>query len=76
MSDPVNHPSHYTAGSIEVIELLEQAAKSAPDPVLAALQWQVLKYLNRLWLKENPLQDARKASWYLQRLITKLESSI
>ena len=72
MSDPVNHPPHYTAGSVEVIEILEQAAASAPDPVLAGLQWQVLKYLMRMWLKGNPHQDARKARWYLDRLINKL----
>jgi hypothetical protein len=72
MSDPVNHPAHYTAGPVEVIEILEQAAASAPDPVLAGLQWQVLKYLLRMWLKGNPHQDARKARWYLNRLIDTL----
>jgi hypothetical protein len=72
VSDPVNHPSHYTAGPVEVIEILEQAAASAPDPVLAGLQWQVLKYLLRMWLKDSPAQDARKARWYLNRLIDTL----
>jgi hypothetical protein len=72
VSDPVNHPAHYTAGPVEVIEILEQAAASAPDPVLAGLQWQVLKYLLRMWLKGNPAQDARKARWYLERLIARL----
>lgn len=71
--DPVNHPSHYTAGAVEVIEILEQAVVSAPDPVMAALQWQCLKYLLRMWLKGNPLQDAQKAQWYLARLISKME---
>ena len=72
MSDPVNHPAHYTAGPVEVIDILEQTAASAPDPVLAGLQWQVLKYLLRMWLKDNPEQDARKARWYLNRLIDRL----
>jgi hypothetical protein len=72
VSDPVNHPAHYTAGRVEVIEILEQAAASAPDPVLAGLQWQTLKYLLRMWLKGNPAQDARKARWYLERLIARL----
>ena len=72
MSDPVNHPPHYTAGPVEVIEILEQAAASAPDPVLAGLQWQVLKYMLRMWLKDSPAQDARKARWYLERLISRL----
>lgn len=74
MSDPVNHPAHYNAGPVEVIDILEQAVAQAPDPVRGGLQWQVLKYLHRMWLKGNPLQDARKARWYLDRLITKLET--
>jgi hypothetical protein len=45
----------------------------APDAVVGALQWQVLKYISRLWLKENPKQDAQKALWYLERLIAKLD---
>jgi hypothetical protein len=71
--DPVNSPSHYTEGrKFEVIDVLEDAASRAPDPVLGALQWQALKYLNRLWDKGNPEQDAQKAMWYLMRLINKL----
>ena len=73
MPDPVNHPSHYTAGPVEVIDILEQAVSDAPGPVLAGLQWQALKYLFRMWLKGNPLQDAQKARWYLNRLISHLE---
>lgn len=72
MTDPVNHPPHYTAGPIEVIDILEQAVAQAPDPVAAGLQWQALKYLHRLWLKGNSLQDANKARWYLNRLIDRL----
>lgn len=69
----VNHPQHYTAGNVEVIDIIEDAVSSAPDIVLGGLQWQVLKYLLRMWLKENPKQDAEKAQWYLTRLIDKLE---
>ena len=75
MTDFVNHPPHYTAGPVEVIDILEQAAAMAPDPVSGALQWQCLKYLLRMWLKGQPLQDAQKARWYLNRLITKLETN-
>jgi hypothetical protein len=74
MTDPVNHPPHYTAGPIEVIDILEQAVAQAPDPVAAGLQWQALKYLHRLWLKGNSLQDASKARWYLNRLIDRLSA--
>jgi len=76
MSDLVNHPPHYTVGrQFEVIEVLEDAVRRAPDPVLGALQWQVLKYLERMWDKSHPQQDAQKAMWYLMRLIDKLEVS-
>ena len=75
MTDLVNSPPHYTAGSVEVIDILEQAATTAPDPVMGGLQWQCLKYLLRLWLKGNALQDAQKARWYLNRLINKLEAA-
>lgn len=74
MSDMVNHPPHYNAGRFETIDVLEDAVQHAPDPILGGLQWQCLKYLSRLWLKDSALQDAKKASWYLQRLISRLEA--
>lgn len=73
-ADSVNHPAHYNAGPVEVIDIIEQAVAQAPDPVNAGLQWQCLKYLLRMWLKDNSLQDAQKARWYLNRLIDKLEA--
>ena len=74
MNDPVNHPSHYQYGLFEVIDILEQAVSRAPDPVKGSLQYQVLKYMLRIWDKENPLQDAQKSRWYLDRLIEKMEA--
>ena len=71
-NDPVN-PQHYRNYKIEVIEILEDAIRRAPDPVTGSLQWQTLKYMLRLWDKDGPLQDAKKARWYLDRLITTLE---
>ena len=73
MTDPVNSPSHYQYGKFEVIDILEQAVSRAPDPVKGSLQYQVLKYMLRLWGKENPLQDAKKSRWYLNRLIENME---
>jgi hypothetical protein len=52
---------------------LEQAVQDAPDPISGGLLWQTLKYLLRLWYKGNMLQDAKKARWYLNRLIDRLE---
>ncbi len=73
--DNVNSPSHYTAGKVEVIEVLEDWVKAAPDPVLGGLQWQVIKYLSRMWLKNDPLEDAQKSLWYLNRLVNKLAAN-
>ena len=72
MSDAIN-PQHYRNYRIEVIDILEDAVSRAPDSVKGSLQYQVLKYLLRLWDKDGPLQDAKKARWYLDRLISKLE---
>ena len=69
----VNNPSHYTAGRIEVIDFIEDCVKHAPDPVVGGMQWQVIKYMSRLWLKADPSLDAAKARFYLNRLINTLE---
>ena len=74
MSDMVNQPPHYTRGRVEVIDFIEDCVTNAPDAVVGGLQWQVVKYISRLWLKENSLQDAKKCRWYLDRLIAKLET--
>jgi hypothetical protein len=73
MNDPVNSPNHYQYAKFEVIEILEEAVRLAPDPVKGSLQYQVLKYMLRLWGKDNPLQDAKKSGWYLNRLIENME---
>lgn len=74
--DNVNHPSHYTEGrAFEVIDVLEDWISRAPDPVLAGLQWNSLKYQGRVWDKANPLEDLKKSRWYLNRLIDKLEAA-
>ena len=62
-SDLVNHPSHYTFGRFEVIDVLEDWFSD--DPLL----WQVVKYLARAKHKGNLLQDLEKAQFYLQRRI-------
>jgi hypothetical protein len=72
MTDAIN-PQHYRNYRVEVIDILEDAVARAPDPIKGSLQYQVLKYMLRLWDKDGPLQDARKARWYLDRLISKFE---
>ena len=69
LTDPIN-PAHYRRGPVEAIDVIEAAVADAPHMVPAYLQGQVLL---RLWLKGNAVQDAKKARWYLDRLIAKLE---
>ena len=71
--DRVNSPSHYTSGRLEAIDIIEDAISTAPTPGKGMLQAQVLKYILRLWLKDSPVEDAKKAEWYLRRLIASLE---
>lgn len=70
--DRVNSPSHYTQGTQEAIDIIEEAIDAAPSVKDGMLQAQVLKYLLRMWHKDNPAQDSRKALWYLNRLVDSL----
>ena len=65
-ADPVNHPSHYTAGGIETIDFIE--AKR-----LGYNLGNVVKYITRAGHKGNQLEDLRKAQWYLTREINSLK---
>ncbi len=62
----VNHPPHYTRGKIEVIEFIE-------DQELDYHCGNAVKYICRHPYKGNPIQDLKKAVWYLQRKIKLLE---
>ena len=61
MSDPVNHPSHYTQGSLECIDAIEGLG-------LGFHAGNVVKYVARYRFK-NGVEDLKKARWYLDRLI-------
>lgn len=71
----VEHPSHYNAGNIECIDALDSMMDSYSDvhPKLASYAWQVVKYVWRAPIKGNMLRDLRKADFYLDRLIRKIE---
>ena len=58
--DLVNSPPHYTNGGIETIDYIE-----AKD--LNYRLGNVIKYVSRAEKKGEPLQDLKKALWYLQR---------
>ena len=74
--DMVNSPAHYTRGTQEAIDIIEEAIQDAPDVKAGMLQAQALKYLLRLWLKGNAPQDSKKAQWYLNRLIEHLSATL
>jgi len=62
-ADLVNHPPHYKAGGIEVIDFIE-----AKD--LNYRLGNVVKYVSRAGKKNSdPVQDLEKAAWYLKREI-------
>jgi hypothetical protein len=73
INDPVNHPSHYTAGRVECIDAIESAL--GPEGFVNFLRGQVIKYTWRLAHKGNPVQDAEKAAWYQNLLIAKLKEA-
>ena len=62
--DPVNHPSHYTDGKIEVIDFNE-------DKKLGFHLGNAVKYISRAGKKnpEKEIEDLEKAIWYIKRYI-------
>lgn len=66
--DTVNHPNHYTQGGIEVIDAIEAWG-------LGFCEGNVVKYVARAKFKMGELEDLKKARWYLDRCIEKLEGN-
>ena len=67
--DDVNHPPHYTAGSIECIDAIA-AATVGLEGIEAACTANIIKYVWR-WKRKGGVKDLEKAKWYLQHLINK-----
>lgn len=70
--DNVNSPSHYTHGGIECIEAIK--ASLSAEGFKAYLKGNVQKYIWRYEHKYNPIEDLKKAQWYLNRLIKEEEN--
>jgi len=66
MGDIINHPPHYNFGTFEVIDVIE-------DWKLEYHEGNCIKYIARAKHKGNELEDLKKAQWYLNRKISKLE---
>ncbi len=67
MTDMVNHPPHYTshASGIEVIQITEHMGFCLGNAI---------KYILRSELKGNQVEDLKKAVWYINREISRLEA--
>lgn len=65
-NDAVNHPSHYTDGGIETFDFIE--AKG-----LNFARGNVVKYVVRAGKKVDELEDLKKARWYLDKEIARVE---
>lgn len=65
--DPVNHPNHYTShpSGVEVIQITEHMNFCLGNAI---------KYILRAEHKGNQIQDLKKASWYINREIARLEN--
>jgi len=63
--DPVNHPSHYTDGKIEVIDFIENQRLNTNFYLSNAV-----KYISRAGKKDaaKETEDLEKAVWYLRRM--------
>lgn len=63
--DPIEHPAHYNAYPVEVIELTEHMNFNRGN---------VVKYIARAGLKDpnTELEDLKKAQWYLDREIDRI----
>lgn len=71
MIDNVNNPAHYTQGEIECIDCIKAATVNKVG-IEAFCVGNAIKYLFR-YENKNGLEDARKAQWYINRLIQELE---
>ena len=68
MNDRVNNPKHYTShpSGIEAIQVLEHFNFNLGN---------VIKYVWRADLKDHPLEDLKKARFYLDREINRIGGS-
>ena len=66
--EQVNHPSHYTHGKYEVIDVIE-------DWNLGFNLGNAIKYIGRAGHKDDIVQDLEKAKWYIEREIKRLKDN-
>lgn len=72
-NDKVNHPSHYTTGTIEVIDYIRD--KLNPRDFTSYCIGNVMKYISR-WREKDGVQDLKKANVYLGWAIESAEKEL
>ena len=65
----VNHPAHYNRGKYETIDVIE-------DWGLNFNLGNAIKYISRAGYKDDVIQELKKARWYIDREIQRLEGEI
>ena len=69
--DEITKPKHYTQGTVECLDALDSMLEESSR--IDFYRSQIVKYMWWLRDKGDPLKDAKKAQFYLGRLIEKLE---
>ena len=64
----INHPSHYNMVKYEAIDVIE-------DWQLNFNLGNTVKYISRAGHKDDIVQDLKKALWYLEREIKRIENT-
>ena len=66
--DPVNKPAHYNlSGDIECIDYIKQVLGT--DGFIAYCHGNMIKYQHRHKYKTDPVEDMKKAQWYLNKML-------
>jgi len=70
-NDPVNHPAHYTQGSVECIDAMEAAFGKEELAIYCKIA--AFKYIWRCEHKDGVKQDLEKAQWYIDKALELIE---
>ena len=70
MDDNVNQPMHYRQHYLEVIDAIK--GLQSKDEFQGYLRGSIIKYLGRYRYKGQPVEDLRKAKWYLEKLLKEI----
>ena len=71
--DMVNNPSHYNHKGVECIDAIE--ASMTEEEFQGYLKGNLMKYTWRYKYKGKPVEDLKKAEWYLKKLIASVEKT-